>query len=140
MARVDQCGRRDQRGQTASLFVLVVLGALFLVAGLVIDGGQKVAASSLAESAAAGASRAAGNAAATEQLGGSDAAAAAVLAAKAYLAGQPDVRGSVRVHDGVVTVTTASSADTIFLSVVGLDTVTGTGSATADIVATGPGR
>jgi hypothetical protein len=131
---------RDERGQTSTLFVLVLMGALFLVAGLVIDGGQKVTAATLAESAASGAARAAGNAAATQQLGGRDPASAAVLAAKAYLAGQPSVRGSVSVSDGVVTVSTSSSADTIFLSVLGLDTVTGTGSARSDIVPTGRTR
>ena len=41
-----------------------------MTAGLVIDGGQKVAAAGRAEAAAAGASRAAGNAAATLELGG----------------------------------------------------------------------
>lgn len=131
---------RDERGQTTTLFVLMLMGALFLVAGLVIDGGQKVTAATLAESAAAGAARAAGNAAATQQLGGRDPAAAAVLAAKAYLAGQPSVRGSVNVADGVVNVTTSSSADTVFLSVIGLDTVTGNGSARAAIVPTGRTR
>lgn len=131
---------RDERGQTTSLLVLVLMAALFGVAGLVIDGGQKVTAATAAESAAAGAARAAGNAAATQQLGGHDPAAAAVLAAKAYLAGQPSVRGSVSVSDGVVTVTTSSSADTIFLSVLGLDSVTGTGSAQAAVVPTGHTR
>lgn len=131
---------RDERGQSVSLFVLLVLGALFLVAGLVIDGGQKVSAAGLAESAAAGASRAAGNAAATRQLGGADPAGEAVLAAKAYLAGQPGVRGSVRVGDGRVSVTTTVTADTVFLSVIGLHTVTGTGAAEADIVPTGRTR
>ncbi len=63
-----------------------------------------------------------------------------MLAAKAYLAGQPSVRGSVSVSNGVVTVTTSSSADTIFLNVLGLDTVTGTGSARSAIVPTGRTR
>ena len=127
---------RDERGQVTTLFVLMVLGALFATAGLVIDGGQKVTATTLAESVAAGAARAAGNAAATQQLGGHDPAGAAVLAAKAYLAGQPSVRGSASVSDGVVTVNTSSSADTVFLSALGIDTVTGTGSARASVVPT----
>ena len=35
---------RDERGQSISLFVLVIMGALIITTGLVIDGGQKVAA------------------------------------------------------------------------------------------------
>lgn len=131
---------RDERGQAVSVLVLLVLGALFMVAGLVIDGGQKVTAATRAEAAAAGASRAAGNAAATQRLGGAEPAGAAVLAAKAYLAGQPDVQGTVSLSNGVVTVTTTSQAPTLFLSVIGLATVTGTGRAQADIVPTGQTR
>jgi len=57
---------RNERGQSISLFVLVIMSALITTTGLVIDGGQKVAATSRAESAAAGAGRAASNAAATQ--------------------------------------------------------------------------
>ena len=71
---------QDERGQAINLFVLVIMSALIITTGLVIDGGQKVTATSRAESAAAGAGRAAGNAAATQQLGDRDAASAAVLA------------------------------------------------------------
>jgi Putative Flp pilus-assembly TadE/G-like len=131
---------RDQRGQSLSLFVLVIMGALIMTTGLVIDGGQKVTATSRAESAAAGASRAAGNAAATQQLGGADAAGAAVLAAKTYLAGQPGVDGTVSISNGVVIVTTSAHEPTIFLSVIGIGSVSARGSARANIVPTGDAR
>jgi hypothetical protein len=131
---------RDERGQSISLFVLVIMGALIITTGLVIDGGQKVTAVSRAESAAAGASRAAGNAAATQQLGGADPASAAVLAAKAYLAGQPGVEGTVSISNGVVAVTTTAQEATIFLSIIGVSSVTGQGSAQANIVPTGYSR
>lgn len=132
--------RRDERGQSISLFVLVIMGALIITTGLVIDGGQKVAATSRAESAAAGASRAAGNAAATQQLGGADPASAAVLAAKTYLAGQPEVQGVVSVANGVVLVTTSAQQPTILLSIIGIGSVSGRGSARANIVPTGESR
>ncbi len=132
--------RADERGLTVSVFVLLVLAALVATAGLVIDGGQKVTAASQAEAAADGAARAAGNAAATQRLAGRDGAGTAVLAAKAYLAGQPGVTGSVRLSGGVVRVDTSAGAPTIFLSAVGIDEVTGTGSATASIVPTGQER
>jgi hypothetical protein len=131
---------RDERGQSISLFVLVIMGALIITTGLVIDGGQKVAATSRAESAAAGASRAAGNAAATQQLGGADPASAAVLAAKTYLAGQPDVQGAVSIANGVVLVTTSAQQPTILLSIIGVGSVSGQGSARANIVPTGDSR
>jgi Flp pilus assembly protein TadG len=131
--------RRDERGQSISLFVLVIMGALITTSGLVIDGGQKVAATSRAESAAAGASRAAGNAAATQELGGADPASAAVLAAKTYLAGQPGVE-TVSITNGVVLITTSAQQPTIFLSIIGIGSVSGQGSARANIVPTGDSR
>jgi hypothetical protein len=131
---------RDERGQSISLFVLLIMGALIMTTGLVIDGGQKVAATSRAESAAAGASRAAGNAAATQQLGGADPASAAVLAAKAYLAGQPGIKGTVAIASGFVTITTSDEVPTIFLSVIGIGSVSGQGSARANVVPTGASR
>ncbi|HEY0237648.1 MAG TPA: pilus assembly protein TadG-related protein [Friedmanniella sp.] len=136
-------GRRatsDERGLTVSVFVLLVLAALVAVAGLVIDGGQQVTAASEAEAAADGAARAAGNAAATQRLAGRDGAGAGVLAAKAYLAGQPGVTGSVSLSAGVVRVGTSATAPTLFLSAIGIDEVTGTGSASASIVPTGQER
>jgi hypothetical protein len=131
---------RDERGQSISLFVLVMMGALIMTAGLVIDGGQKVAATSRAESAAAGASRAAGNAAATQQLGGADPASAAVLAARSYLAGQPGVKGTVSISNGIIVVTTTADEPTILLSIIGIASVSGEGSARANIVPTGDSR
>ncbi|WP_091177771.1 pilus assembly protein TadG-related protein [Microlunatus flavus] len=123
-----------------SVFVLAILAALVATAGLVIDGGQKVTAASQAEAAADGAARAAANAAATQRLAGRDGAGAGVLAAKAYLAGQPNVKGSVRLAGGVVRVDASATAPTIFLSAIGVGEVTGTGSATASVVPTGRER
>jgi hypothetical protein len=131
---------QDERGQSLSLFVLVIMSALIMTTGLVIDGGQKVTATSRAESAAAGASRAAGNAAATQELGGADAASAAVLAAKTYLAGQPGVDGTVSISNGLVIVTPNAHEPTILLSVIGIGSVSGRGLARANIVATGDTR
>jgi hypothetical protein len=133
-------GDRNERGQSISLFVLMIMSALMITTGLVIDGGQKVAATSRAESAAAGAGRAAGNAAATQQLGGADSGGAAVLAAKSYLAGQPGVVGTVSISNGVVLVATSANEPTILLSVIGISSVAGRGSARVSIVATGDSR
>ena len=131
---------QTERGLSMSPFFAVIMVALIMSAGLVIDGGQKIAATSRAETAAAGASRAAGNAAATQQLGAADPAGAAVRAARTYLAGQPGVRGSVSVSRGIVTVTTSATEPTIFLSMIGIAAVTGAGTAEANIVPTGQSR
>jgi hypothetical protein len=131
---------RNERGQSISLFVLVIMSALITTTGLVIDGGQKVAATSRAESAAAGAGRAAGNAAATQQLGGADPASAAVLAARTYLAGQPGIDGTVSIGNGVVMVATSAHEPTILLSVIGIGSVSGRGQAHVNIVPTGASR
>lgn len=132
--------RDDQRGQSVSVFVIVVMAAMILTAGLVIDGGQKISAATRAESAAAGAARAAGNAAATASLAGTSPVGPAVTAAKTYLAGQPEVRGSVSVETGVVSVSTTSSAQTIFLNALGISQLTASGSAKANIVGSGENR
>ena len=131
---------RNERGLSITPFVAVIFAALIMTAGLVIDGGQKVAAASRAETAAAGASRAAGNAAATQELGAGDPAGAAVAAARNYLAGQPGVIGSVTVSAGVVEVRTQATEPTILLSAIGIDAVTGAGRAQASIVPTGESR
>ena len=131
---------RDEFGLSVTPFVSVIFAALIMTVGLVVDGGQKVAAVSRAETAAAGASRAAGNAAATQELGARDPVAAATLAARTYLAGQPGITGWVTVGGGIVTVRTTAAEPTIFLPFVGIDAVTGTGSAQANIVPTGAAR
>ncbi|HEY9290526.1 MAG TPA: pilus assembly protein TadE [Microlunatus sp.] len=133
----------DQRGQALSVFVLVATAAIILVAGLVVDGGQKAMAVSRAESVAAGAARAAANAGAGGTLAagrsGEVASSAARTAAQDYLAGAalgagPTVHGSVDIRGPLVTVTTSATVQTIFLSVIGIDTLTGSGQATARVV------
>lgn len=132
--------QRDERGLSVTPFVAVMFAALIMTIGLVVDGGQQVAAASRAESAAAGASRAAGNAAATQELGARDPVAAATLAARAYLAGQPGVTGTVSAQSGIVTVTTRTTEPTFFLTIIGIDSVSATGSAQANLVPSGETR
>ncbi len=129
--------RRNQRGQAVSVFICVVIAAMIITAGLVVDGGQQIAAATRAEVAAAGAARAATDASATNALAGQSGAGPAVLAARSYLAGQPGVTGSVEVSGGVVTVRTAASEPTVFLSAIGIGSVQARGAASAVLVATG---
>ena len=71
---------------------------------------------------------------------GADGASAAVVAAKTYLAGQPGVDGTVSISNGVVVVTTSANEPTIVLSVIGISSVDGQGSARVNIVPTGDAR
>lgn len=130
------------RGQAVSIMVLGFMAALIMVAGLVVDGGQKAAAMNRAETLASGAARAAANAAAGGTLGaGNDdvsAAEQARRAARNYLnAAAADggrVQGSVRIDGTRVVVHTEIQVPTIFLSLIHIDTLRATGDATAQVV------
>lgn len=126
---------RDERGQSVSVLVVLVVAALIMVTGLVIDGGQKTAADSAAEVAAAGAARAAGNALARDRIEGTVRPERAVAAARDHLRGHTGVQGSVRVVGGRVRVRTSTTRPTFFLNLLGVTAVHGSGSAEAEIVA-----
>lgn len=134
---------RTDRGQAISVMMVGVIAALLMVAGLVIDGGQKATATSRAESVAAGAARAAADAGAAGTLdpGGDGrlAGARAQDAARAYLDAAstgpgPAIDGTVQVVGDRVVVSTRVQVTTIFLSVIGIDRVVGSGQATAEVV------
>jgi hypothetical protein len=59
----------------------------------------------------------------------------AIAAARKVLTDSRDVTGEVRLVGGRVQVTTTSGVDTVFLSLIGITRLTGTGSAEADLVA-----
>lgn len=128
-----------ERGQAVSVMVLGFVAALIMVAGLVVDGGQKAAAMNRAETLAAGAARAAANAGAGGTLG-SDAdqtlaGEQARSAAKAYLAAAGgDVSSTVSVNGSQVVVRTQIQVHTIFLSLIRINTLRATGEATARVV------
>lgn len=125
---------RDERGQSVSVLVVLVMAALIMVTGLVVDGGQKAAADSAAEVAAAGAARAAGNALAADRVQGTVTPERALIAARTHLAGHPGVQGSVRLVDGRVRVRTSATRPTLFLNLIGFTVVRGSGSADAEII------
>ncbi len=130
---------RPARGQSLTVLAVVIMAALIMTAGLVIDGGQKAAAVSRAESIAAAAARAGADAGATESVAGHSDSGAAVTAANAYLRDSPGVRGTARIVDGQISVHTEITIDTLFLSVIGVDHLTGTGDATSRLYGTGQG-
>ena len=126
---------RDERGGSQTIMVLLIMASLILVAGLVVDGGRKVAAAERAEAAAAGAARSGSDASATSRLAGRIDTTAAVLAARQYLAGTPQVTGSVQLlAGGKLQVSTQSTRPTVYLSSIGISTVTGRGDAVAELL------
>lgn len=129
----------SERGASLSVLVLLWVFAILIMAGLVVDGGQKVTAARRAESVAAGAARAAADAGATARLAGRTDPGASLLAARRYLDGSPGVTGRAYVAGGVVRVETESVGSTIFLSLLGIGEVRGVAAAEADLVRAGGG-
>lgn len=133
------CERRGGDAGSATIFVVVTVVGLMVLAGLVVDGGAKVRALQRADRLAAEAGRAGGQAIDVPAAIPGDMptldARAAVQASQAYLRGN-GVRGEVSVDDGgrslVVDVTTTT--DTIFLGLVGVHTMTVRGSAKVSLV------
>jgi hypothetical protein len=125
---------RDENG-SVSVFVVGVFLALIVMAGLVFDGGNFLAAHREADAEAEGAARAA-----AEQLSGhalhtgtlAISLPAAQNAADAYLAPYHHT-GTVTVTGDIVTVTVTYSVPTQVLTIVGIGskTVSGTGTASA---------
>lgn len=124
---------RDRRGLSLSTFVAVVLVCLFLMAGLVIDGGAQVSAERRAQVVAAQAARAGADAAAAQRLAGGSGVPAAIAAANTVLSSQ-GVSGEVQVSAGVLTVTTSVTTPTVFLSLLGQSAVIGHGRASAVLI------
>ncbi|HUJ07870.1 MAG TPA: pilus assembly protein TadG-related protein [Streptosporangiaceae bacterium] len=137
-------GRDRERG-SLTLMLAVLMVALLALAGLVIDGGRKLNESASAyaiaqEAARAGAGlvdRADAYRTGTFEVDPGQ----AVAAARAYLA-TAGYRGSVAVAGAdKITVTVTVTEPTTVLSLIGIDSMTSTGTAVASLVSgvTGPG-
>ncbi|NDL60199.1 hypothetical protein F7O44_24300 [Phytoactinopolyspora sp. XMNu-373] len=108
--------------------------ALIAIIGLVFDGGVKVRNMQRADNAAAEAARAAGQHIDGTDLGGGFGldAGAAIAAARSYLA-EAGVQGDVSISGDLITVTTITTEKTVFLSIIGITTITSHGEATVRI-------
>ncbi|MGL4830990.1 MAG: pilus assembly protein TadG-related protein [Propionibacteriaceae bacterium] len=121
--------RRNEAGQSLSIFTVLSIVALILIAGIATDGGAKIVATRQAQAAAYAAARSAADAGATSRIAGRVDPAAAMKAGQHTL-DVHGVSGTVVVQrDGSVVVTTKVSKPTMFLSLVGLPEVSATGSA-----------
>lgn len=125
--------RRDERGNALSALVGVVVMALLLVAGLVVDGGAKASALREAQVVASEAARAATDAGAVQRAAGQGVDIAAVRAAGQRRLADAGLPGSVEVAAGEVRVSVRSSRPTVFLSLLGVRELTATGEATASL-------
>jgi Flp pilus assembly protein TadG len=127
--------RRDDSG-SITLTLVVMVTALLVAVGLVVDGGAKLRAVQHATAAAGEAARAAAqqvNVAQVQSAGSARLdAAAARRAAEATLA-EAGVEGSVTVTSGSVSVNATVTRPTVFLSLVGIGSLSGKGAASADL-------
>lgn len=132
-------GLRSERGSGSnSAAVLLLVPVIILVAGMVVDGGRKASADAQSEATANAAARAGADAAASSRLVGRLDTNAAVTAAQSVVAAQPGMTGTARMEPGgTLHVTTAYSRPTVFLGIVGIDRVHGSGDADAVLVQTG---
>jgi len=124
-----------ERGNVTLALIILIVGVLLMV-GLVVDGSGKIQAGDRANQLASSAARVAANsltgnviANGSLQLDGI----AAQNAALNYLAAA-GVEGTAFVVDNTVTVTVTDHYDTIFLSIVGIDRLTGQGTASAQLI------
>jgi len=104
------CGDRGN----ISLFVVLLLPALLLAAGLVLDGGRQIQARREAHGVAAAAARAGVQLSPDEVYGGGLDAGSAASRARAEL-GRLGGRGSVAVNGTTVTVTVSAGVDYVLL-------------------------
>ncbi|MDO5534429.1 MAG: pilus assembly protein TadE [Propionibacteriaceae bacterium] len=125
--------RPDERGQSLSSLVAVVLVALLGVAGLVVDGGAQSAARAQATTVASHAARAAADATAQRRASGLPLDVGAAQAAAHAALADRGVGGSVSVVDGRIHVRVTAQAPTTFLSLVGITTLTASGEAAAEL-------
>jgi len=126
----------DQRGLSLSPFLAILLPALLVMIGLVVDGGAQAAAARHAERIAAAAARAGSDAAAAQRLIGEHGSeSVAVAAAQRVVDQDPAVSGSARVIDDAVVVSTQMHTQTAVLSLIGITELIGEGSARSVLTA-----
>lgn len=129
---------RDDAG-SVTLFAVAAALALFLLAGLVVDGGAKIRGVQRADALAAEAARAGGQAivlpASIQGLPPRADPAAAAAEATAFLT-RRGVTGTATLTDAgrSLEVTVTTSSPTVFLSLIGISDLTVTGQATATLV------
>lgn len=124
---------RDECGQALSTLVAVSVVGLLLMCGLVVDGGAQAEAGRRAQLAAALAARAAVDDTATARLAGTTPQTGRAIAVAHQVLAAHGVEGEVRFVAGRVEVQTSTRVNTVFLSLIGIDTLGAGGTATAEL-------
>lgn len=117
------------------MLAAIIAPMLLVLVGLVVDGGGQLAAVRQAEAVAAQAARAGADAAVGASIGGGSATQRALDGAHDHLR-RAGVSGTVEVRDGTVLVRTSVTHRSVFLGLIGVHELTGSGEASARIVAT----
>jgi len=140
---MNRLGARAEADSTeagsVTLFLVIAMAGLFVLVGLVVDGGAKIRAVQRADSLAAEAGRAGGQAINVPAAIVGDApkvdARAAVSAANAYLA-RNGAQGTVTVTNAgrTLNVNVTTTRPTIFLGLIGVSSITVTGHASVTLV------
>lgn len=113
-----------------SLAAAILTPALLLCIGMVVDGGRKTEGTREAIAMAGAAARAGTDAAASSAIAGRPDSGTAYQAAARYLA-TSGAAGEVTINGQTLTVTVTKSVPTAFLSLIGVDTLSVHGQATA---------
>lgn len=129
--------RRDERGASLSAFVAVVVVALLLMAGLVVDGGAQSNATRQCAQVAAEAARAASDAGALARAAGGRPDNQAMLAAGNRVIAANGLEGRVTLDGGSVTARTRGRVPTTFLSLIGIRELWASGQASVVLRGTG---
>lgn len=125
----------SERGSSQLFFILTVV-TLIVVVGLVVDGAAKVRASTDAQHVAASAARAATAAIAADvvEIGVVSIDPARAEAAALDAVARAGMTGSAVVDGDTITVTTETSVETNFISLIGITSLPATGHATAQLI------
>ena len=125
----------DERGSITPFFVVLV-PALVLIIGLVVDGAGKIQANENAQAIASGASRVAANAVAAQVVANGGLSLdnnRAQIAASDYIEAS-GMTGTVSVVGNRISVSVETSYATKFVSIIGITTLPAEASATAEII------
>lgn len=121
---------------SVTLMLVVMVSALLVAVGLVVDGGAKLRAVEQATAVAGEAARAATqqvNVAQVQSAGSARLDAAAARRAAQDTLAEAGAAGSVTVSSGRVVISARVTRPTVFLGMVGIQSVSGSASATADL-------
>lgn len=123
---------RSERGGATSTLVAALLPAVVVLTGLVVDGAAQARAQHRVTGIAQGAVRAGGDSLAGARVGSGQTHGDPVLTARTFLA-QQDVEGAVSLDDGALRVEITDTVPTVFLGLIGIDTLPVRGEAAAEL-------